>query len=271
MSDQRLGAAVRSVRVRRGLRQVDLAARARVSPTTVSRIERGRLEEASLSAVRAVAGALDIRVDVVARWRGGELERMLGRRHAALHEALARLFARRPGWQLIAEASFSIYGERGIVDALAWHPATRSLVVIELKSEIVDVQGLLGSVDRYRRLAPRVARERGLHPLVVSTWVIVADGRTNRRSVADHAGVLRNRFPIDGRTMRRWLRQPEGEVSALTFLPYVRETNARQLLSTSQRVRRGPAAGLEADSRGRSTADTTRPSKHIAQRSCGER
>jgi Holliday junction resolvase-like predicted endonuclease len=118
------------------------------------------------------------KVDVVARWRGGELERMVNRRHAALHEALARQFSRLAGWQLLAEVSFSIYGERGIIDALAWHAATRSLVVIELKSEIIDVQGLLGSVDRYRRLAARIARERGLDPRAISTWVILADGRT---------------------------------------------------------------------------------------------
>jgi hypothetical protein len=32
----------------------------------VSRIERGRLEEVGLSAVRAVGGALDMRIDVIA-------------------------------------------------------------------------------------------------------------------------------------------------------------------------------------------------------------
>jgi transcriptional regulator with XRE-family HTH domain len=237
VTDQRLGAAVRSVRIRRGLRQLDLAAAARVSPTSVSRIERGRLEEVSLSVVREVTAALDIRVDVVARWRAGELERMVNRRHAAMHEALAQRFATLPGWRLLAEVSFSIYGERGIIDALAWHAVTRSLVVIELKTEIVDVQSLLGAVDRYGRLARTIARDRGFNPLAVSAWVVLADGRTNRRALADHVTLLRGRFPIDGRGMRRWLRDPRGEVSALTFLPYGHVANAGQRLSTPQRVR----------------------------------
>jgi transcriptional regulator with XRE-family HTH domain len=219
------------------MRQRDLAAAAGDSPATVSRIERGRLEEVGLSAVRRVGGVLDIKVDVVVRWRGGELERMLSRRHAALHEALARCFGRLAGWRLLAEVSFSIYGERGIIDALAWHAATRSLVVIELKTEIVDVQGLLGAVDRYRRLARTVARDRGLNPLAVSVWVVLADGRTNRRALADHVTLLRGRFPLDGRGMRRWLRDPRSEVSALTFLPYGHVANAGQPLSTPQRVR----------------------------------
>jgi hypothetical protein len=62
---------------------------------------------------------------VVARWSGGQLERMVNRRHAALHEALARQFSRLAGWRLLAEVSFSIYGERGIIDVLAWHVETR--------------------------------------------------------------------------------------------------------------------------------------------------
>jgi transcriptional regulator with XRE-family HTH domain len=238
MTDQRFGAAVRAIRIRRGLRQADFAVAAGVSRTTVSRIERGRLEEVGLAAVRAVAGALDVRVDVVARWRGGELDRMLGKRHGAMHEALARCFAGLAEWRLLPEVSFSIFGERGIIDALAWHAATRSLIVIELKSEIVDMQGLLGAVDRYHRLARTVARDRGFNPVAVSVWVVLADGRSNRRALAAHVTLLRGRFPVDGRGMGRWLHHPRGEVSALSFLSYVRMANAGQPFSTPQRVRR---------------------------------
>jgi transcriptional regulator with XRE-family HTH domain len=208
------------------MRQLDLAAAAGISPTTASRIERGHLEGVGLSAVRAVGGALDMSVQVVARWRGGELDRMLNRRHGAMHEALAQLFGMRPAWRLTPEISFSIYGERGIIDALAWHAATRSLVVIELKTEIVDVQGLLGAADRYGRLARTVARDRGFNALAVSVWVVLADGRTNRRALAGHVTLLRSRFPVDGPGTRRWLRDPRGQVSALTFLPYVHVPNA---------------------------------------------
>ena len=158
----------------------------------MSRVERSRLEEVGLSAVRAVGGALDIQVDVVARWRGGQLERMVNRRHAALHEALGQRFARLAGWRLLAEVSFSIYGERGIIDALAWHAATRSLVVIDLKSEIVDVQGLLGSIDRYRRLAARIAR-----------WRKQGMKQVTRLSKEGQPGAWRRR--TSSATMSRWI------------------------------------------------------------------
>jgi hypothetical protein len=68
---------------------------------------------------------------------------------------------RQPGWSVVAEVSFAIYGERGVVDLLAWHEATDSLVVIELKTAIVDIDEILGTLDRKRRLAVRIAAERG--------------------------------------------------------------------------------------------------------------
>jgi transcriptional regulator with XRE-family HTH domain len=237
MTDQRFGASVRAIRIRRGLRQVDLTTAAGVSGTTVSRVERGRLEEVGLSAVRAVAAALDIRVDVVARWRGGELDRMLGKRHGAMHEALARCFVELAEWRLLPEVSFSIIGERGIIDALAWRAATRSLIVIELKSEIVDVQGLLGAIDRYHRLAARIARDRGLHPLATSVWVVLAEGRTNRRALRDHVTLLR--------VASRWtssdgaMAAPSTRRGPRAQFPVIRSRGERgQPFSTPQRVRR---------------------------------
>ena len=76
---------------------------------------------------------------------------MLNAGHAAMHEAAAREFDG-TAWRAAAEATFSIYGERGVIDILGFHPATGSLLVIELKTDLVDVQGLIGAVDRYRRI-----------------------------------------------------------------------------------------------------------------------
>jgi transcriptional regulator with XRE-family HTH domain len=67
MSDQRLGSAVRLVRVRRGWRQIDLASRTGLGQSTISRIERGHFESLSVAALRSVAAELDIRVDLIGR------------------------------------------------------------------------------------------------------------------------------------------------------------------------------------------------------------
>jgi transcriptional regulator with XRE-family HTH domain len=219
MDARRLGLALRSLRLRLGWRQVDLARRARVSESDVSRIERGLVDRIPGLRVRAVALALDAWFDYSLRWRGGELDRVVNARHAALHEALARWIGELPGWELLPEVSFSIYGERGIIDALAWHAASRTLLVIELKTELVDVSELIGTFDRKRRLAPKIAAERGWSPERVAGWLLVADGRTNRRRLAEFRGVLRAAFPTDGRAVEGWLRQPHGAMLALSFLP----------------------------------------------------
>ena len=76
----------------------------------------------------------------------GNLDRMMSRRHSALHESATRAFAEQfPEWEIAPEASFSIYGERGVIDLLMWHPGRRALLVIELKDDIVDVGEMLGN------------------------------------------------------------------------------------------------------------------------------
>jgi transcriptional regulator with XRE-family HTH domain len=221
MDDQRIGWTLRAIRIRKRWRQSDLAARARVSRWVVLRIEHGRLASVPVGKLRAVAAALDARVDAVVRWQVGDLPRLLSARHSRMHEAMARFFGHLPDWTAEPEVSFSIYGERGIIDILAWHPSRRILLVIELKTEIVDVNELLGTLDRKRRLAADIARSRGWDPAAIATWVVVADGRTNRRAMAEHATVLRAKLPTGGRAMRTWLRDPVGAVNSLSFMPSV--------------------------------------------------
>lgn len=240
MDDFRVGAAIRAIRLRRGWRQKDIAAAAGVHRSMVSRIERGHLDEHALAALRSVAGTLDIRIDIVPRWRGGELERLLNSRHSELHEQLATWFRDLPDWVAAPEVSFSIFGERGVIDILAWHPGRRALLVIELKTDIVDVNDLMGSVDRKRRLAAQIARDRGWDPATVSCWVVVAESSTNRRRVDSHAAVLRAVFPVDGRRMRHWLSQPAGAVAALSFWSGAHGAHVTRSPATIRRVRRRP-------------------------------
>lgn len=238
MDDHRIGAALRAIRIRKRWRQVDVAERAGVSRWAIIGIERGRLAGLPLGTVRAVAAALDARLDTVLRWQGGDLPRLLSARHAAMHEVMARFFGDLPDWTAEPEVSFSIYGERGIIDVLAWHPGRRILLVIELKTEVVDVNEMLGSLDRKRRLARVIARDRGWDPLEVGVWLVIADGRTNRRHVASHMAVLRAKLPTDGRSIRAWLRNPAGAVAALSFLPTVGGTHVAAAPTAVRRVSR---------------------------------
>jgi hypothetical protein len=156
-----------------------------------------------------------------------------------MHEVMARHFTTIGEWVAEPEVSFSVYGERGIIDILAWHPVARIVLVVELKTALVDINEMMGTLDRKRRLAFGIARERGMDASAVGTWLIVADTRTNRRDLAAHATVLRAKYPADGRTMRGWLRQPRGGVLALSFLPDVADLGVGRSARPIRRVHAG--------------------------------
>lgn len=236
MDDVRIGSMIRAARIRRGWRQQDLATKSRVSRATISRMEGGHIGSLGLDLTRAVCQALEIGLDLVPRWRGGELDRMLNVGHSQLHESVARMLTRDfREWELAPEVSFSHFGERGVIDLLLWHPARRAILVIELKTDLVDVNELLGTMDRKRRLAWQVAKQRGWAPAVVSAWIVVAGSRTSERRVAAHRTMLRAAYPSSGRRMRAWLADPVGSIAALSMWP---ASPTGRALARKRRVRR---------------------------------
>jgi hypothetical protein len=114
--------------------------------------------------------------------------------------------------------------------------------VIELKTELVDVQETVGTLDRKVRLATKVAADRGWVPVAVACWLLVADGGTNRRRVQAHRTMLRNALPADGRTITGWLRDPRGPIRALSFLADTHGASGNRRLAQVHRIRR-PKAG----------------------------
>jgi DNA-binding Xre family transcriptional regulator len=245
MDNVRFGITVRTVRIRRGWRQDDLSAVTHVSRAQIGRIEHGHVDAVQLGTLRQVCAALEIRVDLVPRWRGGDLDRMVSSRHALLAESVVQALRREsPDWEVVPEVSFSIWGERGVIDLLAWHPGRRALLIIELKTELVDVGETLGTMDRKQRLAAQVAAERGWDAATVSGWIILAGGRTNERRLAAFRLTLRAAYPADARHMRGWLKDPVASIAALSIWHDVsacRRTGSATLAAT-KRVRRSAAA-----------------------------
>lgn len=247
MDDPRVGALLRALRRRRGWRQKDLAARTDVSPSTISRAERGHLDPLQVGTLRRVAAGLEVRLDLVPRWRGGDLDRIVATRHAALAETvLAEL--QTTDWTVAPEVSYNIWGERGVIDILAWRADRRAALVVELKSEIADPQALVAQVDRYRRLAPAVAAQRGWQPAVVGAWAVVEDSATNRRRLAANHELLRAALPEDGRRLRAWLREPAEPVAGLAFRS-IRQAGTVHSTPGGQRRVRAPRAAPEPDGR----------------------
>ena len=255
MDDQRIGALLRVVRVRRGLRQLDVARLAGVSDQTVSRIERGQLQSLSVASIRRVARVLEARVDLTVWSRAGDIERVASSRHAALVESLIGWLSDN-GWVARPEVSFSVGGERGLVDIVAWHPETRSLLLIEVKTEIVDVGELVGTFDRKRRLAPTIARQCGWEPLAYSSALVIADSKVNHRRVAAHGATFGSALPDGGQRFRSFVRRPSAPFAGVAFWPNRHPGSARPLAGGVRRVRRRPTAAAPAAPRSAADAPT---------------
>lgn len=225
MDDVRIGRLLRLLRQHQARRQTDVALAAGLSQPQVSRLEAGRLEGVPLRRLRAVAQALGAEVVVALRWRGGELDRLADEGHATLVGAAIRVLEA-AGWVVQPEVSYSVFGERGSIDILAWHPAARVLLVVEVKTELTSIEETLRRHDAKVRLAAGIAQERfGWDPRLVARLLVLPATSTARRRVRRHELVLDRAYPDRGLLVRRWLRDPSSPFSGLLFVPDIRQPN----------------------------------------------
>jgi hypothetical protein len=190
-----------------------------MSQGLVSLIERGHLDRVPLRRLRRLFAVFDAEVVIVVRWRGGEIDRITDAAHAALAEQVSRELID-AGWTVQPEVSFSEYGERGSIDLLAWHARTKTLLVVEIKSEIGAVESTLRIHDMKCRLAPGLARLRfGWEVENRGRLLVLPDERTPRRHVARHASLFGRAYLLRTIDVRRWLASPSGAMSGLMFAP----------------------------------------------------
>lgn len=176
----------------------------------MSRWETGALERCSVARLERWAAVLNAHVVIDIRVDG---ERPLtDARHAALQDWLVGTL-RTAGWLVEAEPSFNVYGDRGRIDVLAYHPALHILLVVEIKTRIEDAQELLGRLDVKKRVAPGMARDRGWQVDAVVPAIFILDGSTARRRIAMHQALFAS-FPLRARRAMAWLRRPHSHTPA---------------------------------------------------------
>ena len=207
---------------------MDLAGQVGVSQQEVSLLERGHLDGVPLRTLRAVLRALEASVELDIRWRGGAIDRLLDERHAALVAGACRVLAE-SSWQVVAEATYSVYGERGSVDVLAWRRELASAAVVEVKTELASVEATLRKHDEKVRLASRLIRDReGWTPRVVGRVLVLPEGRTARRQLERAGVVLASAYPLRALELRTWLRAPRASVGGVLLLADTSDRGARQ-------------------------------------------
>jgi hypothetical protein len=195
-----------------------------------------------VSALRRQAAALGGELRIELLFRAGELDRLMDEGHATLLGSVAvRLEAL--GWETRPEVSFAVYGERGSIDIVAWHAPSGTLLVIEVKTELVSLEETLRRHDVKVRLAARVVEERfGWRPRAVARLLVLPDGTTARAQVRRHDAVLHVALPTRGPALRTWLRSPSGSVAGLAFVPFTRGARGSRPPAARKRIRRRPDA-----------------------------
>jgi transcriptional regulator with XRE-family HTH domain len=237
VDDRRLGLVVRALRRKRGWRQTDLANAADVSDSVVGRAEAGHFDTLSLQIIRRLLAALDARLDLNARWRGGELDRLVDSRHAAIVTAASTELVDRQ-WLALQEVTYAIYRESGSIDLLGLRPAEAVALVTEIKSEVTSWEETQRRLDEKVRLLPKIVFERvGWRPRVVGKVLILDDTMTNRRRVASLGAAVQQAYPARTVDVRRWIREPVGPMAGIWFLSIPTPQGLSDVRGGSHRVR----------------------------------
>ena len=234
MDGRHVGGVIRAARMRQNLTQKEVARRARVSQNRVSETELGRLTGVSFRVIEAICSVLDVRLRLAAWWHGMDAHRLLDSAHASIVEVVARELAAL-GWIVIPEYTFNYYGERGSVDIVAWMASTRSLLIIEVKSSIVDLQDLFAALGRKERVVPGLLlRQRGWRAATVSRVVALPGTTANRSIVRAHTASFDATLPTRTRGVRRWLRSPVGTMAGVWFISSSRVTVTKKSIRPRQ-------------------------------------
>jgi hypothetical protein len=102
------------------------------------------------------------------------------------------------GWIVRREVQIGNPARPGWIDVLAFHPETRVLLVIEVKTELNDLGGLERQLGWYSREARRAGKASGWEPVAVATAALVLATAVNDDRIRQNAVGIHQTFP------RRW-------------------------------------------------------------------
>lgn len=180
---------------------------------------------------------LEAELELLVRWRGGELDRLLDDAHATVSGAIVEFLDVRV-WIVRVETTYAVGRDRGSIDFLAFHTGSGSLLVGEVKVDFNSAEATLRRHDEKVRLALVIARQRfGWSARSVSRLLVLPESTTSRRRVERHEALLSLAYPCRGRELKNWLSAPNGPVAGILFLPPTKHVGDRRNLASRRRIR----------------------------------
>jgi transcriptional regulator with XRE-family HTH domain len=229
-------------RTRRALRRTQRLTGEAVglSQSAISLIERGRLPGVTLRTLADVCDVLEIHVAWQLRppWvagspaedagvRVGPRGRQVDPAHARCN-AYVRRRLERLGWLVAQEVEITMGRTHGFIDILAFHPPTRTLLIVEIKTELRDIGEVQRTLSWYEREAAAAARGLGWAPGRVQTSLLLLVTRANDDRVAANRELLAQAFPVRSRALARWLADPSREIQAAPALAMIDPTGRKR-------------------------------------------
>jgi transcriptional regulator with XRE-family HTH domain len=212
------GSAIRSLRRAFGLSQAELGLRVGRSQAFISAVEAGdpalRIDMAA-ELCDALGATLVFGVES-RLLSGSERQRDAGHARCSGH-VVRRLVA--AGWLVNTEVQIGTRERPGWIDVLAFHPTAEILLVIEVKTELLDV----GAVDRqlgwYEREAIVAARRFGWRPRMVAAALLLLATEEVDRRLSENRVVLGEAFPGRAADLERLIVDARVDAAAMPAAP----------------------------------------------------
>jgi hypothetical protein len=175
----------------------------------ISRLESGQLSNVTLRTISQMLDVLGIHADltsVLPILVNPPIQRDAA--HARCSSSVRRRLERL-GWTAAQEVEVISGTARGWIDVLAYHPQARSMLVIEIKTEVRDIGAIQRSIAWYEREAAAAAGRLGWHPVRQASALLLLETVANDIAVIDNREVLRQSFPTRAAGLATWLLDPE--------------------------------------------------------------
>jgi hypothetical protein len=123
---------------------------------------------------------------------------VVGRQRDAAHARCSGYVQRQleaAGWLVAREVEIAHGRSHGWIDLLAFDPRTRTLLIVEVKTEIEDLGRIERTVAWYEREAWSSGRRLGWRPVRTVTWLLVLATEVNDERLRLNRDVLASAFP----------------------------------------------------------------------------